>query len=236
MKMRAWLAIGASLIACQADEARSRAPTQPSPRDATDAAPDAVPPISIADAAPGVPDAASGVPDTASVPDAACAPSTTQLLDDPGFERGPNGGAWLSDTDPRYVIIKDPSQPIQPEPDGGVFVAAFGGNTARGASLWQPVTVPAGTTMLELTGWYRIKGSAGNTDTATISLVTDGSSTTLISFDSSADVAAWTPFRVSVPVPPGNAVTFLMQASRTLNLYETSFSFDALTLNARSCP
>ncbi len=176
-----------------------------------------------------------------------CTPHTTNLLANPVFDLTPMGASWteqnIDDTYP--IITADNGIAAQSAP----YKAWMGGwaGTDKGVSsltdmLYQDVAVPAGTTKLELTGYYAVATSetagSGVYDTANVDLIqTSGTPIeAVLATDNESTATAWTGFdHVFTANVSGQTVRLRFTTTNDIT-NPTSFYFDTLALNATHCP
>ncbi len=80
-----------------------------------------------------------------------CAP--VELVQDGGFEAGLPNPAWQTSSNVFSDILDDTPDPA---PHGGAWKAWLGGDDLIQESLWQTITVPAGTVGLQVSYWWRV--------------------------------------------------------------------------------
>lgn len=215
-----------------------------------DAAIDAKPIDAMVDATPidaAPPDAAppDAAPPDAAPPDAyQCTVMTRQLLLNPVFDLTPRAVNWTEQNiDNAYPVITDQDGVVEHSAPykawmGGFVAPTIGGSVSDG--LYQDVMVPAGTTMLVLTGYYEVRtGESGATvyDTAQVALTqTNGTPIeTALSLSNATPTTAWTAFsKTFTPNLSGQTVRLRFTSSND-DSFATSFYYDTLALTATYC-
>ncbi|MCX5741813.1 MAG: hypothetical protein NT062_04850 [Proteobacteria bacterium] len=245
--MRAAVTVGLFITGCASGASRQ----QPAGVDAAPV-PDA-PPVIVVDAADV--DAAPH-PIDAFVPQDACVPQVTELLANPAFDLDPQGVGWTQV--PALDAIGGPFYPVTNPPPGPTPMSApyhvwLGGLTQDDFtatvtsitdSIYQDVVVPAGTTQLELTGFYLI----GTTETSTVTdydhvelglIQTNGTPIEIAHAGSNLTaVGAYTAFAKTFSNPAALAgTTIRVRATSTSDFSNnTNFFYDTLSLKATHCP
>lgn len=184
-------------------------------------------------------------PPDAAPPDAyQCTVMTRQLLLNPVFDLTPAGTNWvMQNIDNAYPVITDQDGIVEHSAPykawmGGFVAPTIGGSVSDG--LYQDVTVPAGTTMLVLTGYYEVRtGETGSTvyDSAQVALTqTNGTPIeTALSLTNAGPTTAWTAFsKTFTPNLSGQTVRLRFTSSND-DSFATSFYYDTLALTATFC-
>lgn len=212
------------------------------PADAEPHVPDDAPPDARPDAPPDAPPA---VPPDAAMPDAyVCQVMTMQLLQNPALDLTPVGTGWVQQNiDNTYPIITDQDGIAEDSAPykawlGGLLAPTLGGSVTD--VLYQDVTIPAGTTMLRLTGKYEVRtGESGTTvyDTAQVGLThTDGTPIeTVLSLSNATPTTAWTAIDKTFTTNLSGQTVRLRFTSSNDYALATSFYFDTLALTATYC-
>ncbi|HEY4241954.1 MAG TPA: hypothetical protein VGM88_19175 [Kofleriaceae bacterium] len=196
--------------------------------DAPDVAPDA--PDPQPDAQTQQPDASQG-----------CTPTQMELLTNGYFDDEPMGNGWNeTPVNDMYPLITDDTGL---DPDTAPYRVWMGGIASSSDSMYQSISVPSGTTALELTGVWAVATSETTTtamhDTASLSFTSSGGSSleTVMSISNLDDNEAFESFDYQV-----NDVSSM--AGQTVRLYfessnnstkESSFYFDTFSLTATVC-
>jgi hypothetical protein len=204
-----------------------------------------LPPIDAKpDAPPPPPDAAPDAP-PAQMPDAyQCTVMTRQLLLNPTFDLTPAGTNWvLQNIDNMYPVVTDQDglaeQSAPYKAWLGGFVAPTAGQSVTDV-LYQDVTVPMGTTMLRLTGYYAVGTQETGTtvyDTGNVALTQQNGTPieNVLSLSNAAPVATWTPIdKVFTANLSGQTVRLRFTSSND-DSFVTNFFFDTLALTATYC-
>ncbi|MBA3456264.1 MAG: hypothetical protein H0T42_24400 [Deltaproteobacteria bacterium] len=168
----------------------------------------------------------------------ACTTTTTNLLTNPAFDMTPLGMGWVqTPIDPLYPIITPDGTLVQSAPNKAWMAGLARANAND--SIYQQVTVPAGTTSLVLTGFYEIRTQEfiGVYDRAKIELVQPGGALIQQAFakDNSHATTAWTPLSFTFSAPHAGATVRLRLSTASDSTDSTSFFFDSLALTATSC-
>jgi hypothetical protein len=179
-------------------------------------------------------------------PDAACVPTTTELLANPAFDLTPRASGWTEQNiDDTYPIITDQTGLA---PQSAPYRAWMGGfqGTDLGVSsvtdmLYQDIAVPAGTTQLVLTGYYAVATSETGTtvyDTGTLDLIqTSGTPIEAIkSLTNATNAASWKQLSHTFTANVAGQTVRLRFTTTNDSLNATSFYFDTLSLKATHCP
>jgi xanthomonalisin len=182
------------------------------------------------------PDAGVTTPDSGS----SCTVMTRDLLVNGNFDGTPVGTGWTA----MPAVASD--QLVTPN-DGVAEQSApnkawLGGIAQANAkdTLHQDVMVPAGTTMLVLTGYYDVRTQeTGSTvyDTGKAE-ITDTSGTvlaTVLSLDNAHAKTAWTAINFTIPGNLSGQTIRVRFTSNNDGLNPTSFYFDSLVLQATYC-
>jgi len=182
--------------------------------------------------------------DAAVAPPDACVPQVTQILLNPAFDLTPAGVSWTETSPQGFALVGANVTPEQSAP----FGAFLGGETGFGTVtdfLTQDVVIPAGTTKLELTGFYAVVTSETlgiAFDTADIALTkTDGTPIEDVEplSNLTTPVGAWTPFdHVVTNIAGLSGTTVRIRMTSTCDdTDETDFFFDTFALTAtHGCP
>jgi hypothetical protein len=178
--------------------------------------------------------------------DAACMPTTMQLLVNPSFDAAPVGTGWTqTPIDPTYPLITGDDGIVE---QTAPYKAWMGGLEAPGLGtvsneLYQQVTVPAGTTQLLVRGFYEVR-----TAEAASSTVYDGGAVELTSsggvvlenvltMGNPTPTTVWTQFQRTFASPYAGQTVRLRFRSTNDFLDPTSFYFDTIVLQATvGCP
>ena len=195
------------------------------------------------DAPPPPPDAMPDAPPPPP-PDAyQCTVMTRQLLLNPVFDLTPIGVNWVQQNiDNNYPVITDQDGIVEHSAPYkawmGGFVAGLGLNVSDG--LHQDIMIPAGTTMLQLTGVYEVRtGETGTTvyDTAQVALTqTNGTPIeTAISLTNATPTTAWTALNKTFTTNLSGQTVRLRFVTSNDDSFATSFYFDTLALTATYC-
>ncbi len=175
--------------------------------------------------------------------DAGCTTTVLQILTNPAFDATPIGTGWVQTPyDIQYPLITaDDGIPEHTAPNkawmGGIVAPIF---STASDTMYQQVTVPAGTTVLRLRGQYEVRtGETGGTvyDTGAVDLVntSNGLLQTVMSLSNAAPTAAWTPFNVQFGSPYAGQTVRLRFRTTNDDSFATSFYFDSLFLEATVC-
>lgn len=183
------------------------------------------------------------------MPDAyQCQVMTRQLLVNPVFDLTPAGTGWvLQNIDNAYPVVTDqdgvPEQSAPYKAWLGGFTGQEKGVTSVTDSLYQDITIPAGTTKIVLTGFYEVRTAetaATAFDTAQLALVqTNGTQIELVTSVSNLNATtAWTAinhtFATNVAALSGQTVRLRMTSTNDI-IDVSSFYFDTLALTATYC-
>jgi len=179
--------------------------------------------------------------DAPTVTDAACTPTTTQLLVNPAFDLTPVGTGWVE-------TLINPTYPLITGDDGiaehtAPYKAWMGGLVSGSDSLYQQVTVPAGTTSLVVRGQYEVRTAelAGSTvyDSGAVELTNAAGTVleTVLTASNLTPTTVWTAFQRTFTSPyAGQAVRLRFRSTNDVS-DETSFYFDTIVLEATvGCP
>jgi len=167
-----------------------------------------------------------------------CTTTQTNLLANPAFDMAPVGMGWVqAPIDPMFPIITPDGTLVQSAPN-----KAWMGGLARANAndtLYQEVTVPAGTTTLALTGFYEVRTQElfGAYDRGKIELVQTGGTLIQQAFaiDNTNDTTAWTPLQFTFSAPHAGETVRIRLSTASDTTDATSFFFDSLALTATSC-
>jgi hypothetical protein len=173
-----------------------------------------------------------------------CTVNTRNLLANSDFDGTPLGTDWnATPIDPAYPLIGDNTS-------GGIAAqsganrAWMGGLERPSASnrdvLFQDVQVPAGTTVLELKGYYDLRTTEfvpGVFDSATIELTTQQNVQLELvqTIDDDHATTAWTPFAKTFTGTYAGMTVRVRFSSASDSTDPTSFYFDTVELNATFC-
>lgn len=168
----------------------------------------------------------------------ACTVTTTNLLANPSFDMTPIGMGWVqAPIDPMYPIITADGTLVQSAPNKAWMAGLARANAND--TLYQDVTVPAGTTALALTGFYEVRTQEpfGVYDRAKIELVQTGGTLIQQAFakDNSNPTTAWTAIQFTFAAPYAGQTVRLRLSTASDSTDATSFFFDSLALTATSC-
>lgn len=209
------------------------------PVDPVDAAPDVIidAPPDVVDAPPGTIDAPPGQVDSA-VPIDAPPPGCTdmQLLQSPGFESG--GSGWTQEPGGLLPLIGPPTGGVVAY--DGISVATMGFVILAHDELYQDVSIPAGTTRLELHGqrWIETSDGTGSVfDTLIVSIrnTANDNLATLRTWSNVDAGTAWAPFIEISPQPfAGQTIRLHFDAQNDFSGV-TTFSLDFVELVAEVC-
>jgi hypothetical protein len=178
--------------------------------------------------------------------DAACVPTTTELLSNPALDLTPLATGWteqnIDDTYP--IITADAGLAPQSTP----YRAWMGGfqGTDLGVStvtdmLYQDVAVPVGTTQLELTGYYAVATAETGTnvyDTASVDVIQPSGTPieAVLSLSNATSAASWKQLAHMFTANVAGQTVRLRFTTTNDITNATSFYFDTLSLKATHCP
>jgi hypothetical protein len=168
-----------------------------------------------------------------------CTPITTQLLTNPNFDATPIGMGWTAmPINATYPIITADGTLIQSAPNK----AWMGGleTTPNTDQLYQDVMVPAGTTMLALTGYYQIR--SGDIPFLPIDFIDVQLTTTtgtllesVLALDNTDATTQWTPISKTFAMPHAGQMVRLHVSTDSDSTDATSFFLDSLALTSTKC-
>jgi hypothetical protein len=189
-------------------------------------------------------DAPSITPADAATDAYVCQVMTRQLLLNPVFDLTPVGTNWVQQNiDNAYPIITGDGTLAE---HSAPYKAWMGGIEAPTAGqsvtdvLYQDVVIPAGTTMLRLTGVYYVASAETGTtvyDTGQVALVqTNGTPIeTAMSLNNVGETTAWTALdKTFTPNLSGQTVRLRFTTTND-DSFPTSFYFDTIALTATYC-
>lgn len=173
-----------------------------------------------------------------------CTPMVSELLVNGHFDATPLGTGWVEQRiDQAYELITPDdgnSGVTEQSPPNKVWLGGFAQANANDV-LHQDIMVPANTTQLRLTGFFRAASSDSTTvinDTATIN-ITNTAGTVLsavLALDNTTRHTAWQPLDHLVPVTGLSGTTIRLRfASSNNTTLTTSFWFDTFSLVADHC-
>lgn len=164
---------------------------------------------------------------------------TTQLLANPNFDSTPIGMGWTAmPINATYPIITADGSLIQSAPNK----AWMGGleATPNTDQLYQDVMVPAGTTMLSITGYYQIR--SGDIPFLPIDFIdVELRSTTgtllesVLALDNTDATTQWTPISKTFAMPHAGTMVRLHVSTDSDATDATSFFLDSLALTSTKC-
>jgi hypothetical protein len=172
-----------------------------------------------------------------------CVVMTQQLLTNPTFDATPAGMGWtaapINGTYPIVTADDGNSGVTEQSPTMKAWMAGFAQANATD-SLYQDVMVPAGTTLLKLTGFYWTKSSEPVPvayDTAKITIENGGTVVaTALSLDNILRHTSWQALDFTVPVAGLSGQTIRLKfATASDSTDVTSFWFDTIALTATYC-
>jgi hypothetical protein len=160
------------------------------------------------------------------------------ILVNGNFDSAPLSTGWTQISDPLYPpIVTGVNLPPFTSPQSGACLAWMGGITNYSDAIYQDVTVPAGTTQLSFSGYFRIVTSETSPsiyDVCRVELLTPGNvllETILYKTNLDAN-GSWAPFTKAFL---GNyaGTTVRVRVSSTNDVTDvTSFVFDTFALTA----
>ena len=173
--------------------------------------------------------------------DAPCVPVTTELLVNGNFDSTPQGTGWTqTPADPAVMLVTSDDGITEDTPTLKAWLGGYPGTAVD--TMSQDLTVPAGTTMMVLTGKYDVATTETGTtvkDTATIKLETPAGQAldTIASLDNAHATATWTAIDHTIPVAglAGQTVRLMFRSSLD-SANNTNFFFDTLSLQVTHCP
>ena len=176
-------------------------------------------------------------------PPGPCTPMTKNLLRNGNFETTPAGTDWnatpISATYP--IVTADAGGVAAQSPTYRAWMAGLEESaTINKDVMYQDVTVPPGTTKLELKGFYDLRtGEIGTNvyDRATVELTsTTNTQLELVkALDDNGATTAWTAFNKLFTGDYSGMTVRLRFSTASDSLDATSFFFDTLELNATFC-
>jgi len=189
------------------------------------------------DAPPGTPTIDAPITPPIDAPPS-CTVMTINLLSNPAFDMTPMGMGWVqAPIDPLYPIITADGTLVKSAPN-----KAWMGGLARANAndtLYQEVTVPAGTTALALKGFYEVRTQElfGVYDRGKIELVQPGGTLIQQAFatDNTNATTAWTSLAFNFSTPHAGETVRVRLSTASDATDVTSFFFDSLELNATVC-
>lgn len=169
-----------------------------------------------------------------------CTPMTTQLLVNGNFDGAPIGTGWTAaPIDAMYPIITADGTLIESAPNKA-WMGGFEA-TPNTDTLYQDVMVPAGTTMLSLTGYYQVR-TGELFDFLPIDLIdvdlTTPTGTVLesvLALDNGDKTTQWTPISKTFTNPHAGTMVRLRVTTDSDDVDATSFFLDSLALTATQC-
>lgn len=170
-----------------------------------------------------------------------CDPTTQDLLRNGNFDAAPTGTMWTQNpVKQQFPIITKTTGSATPQ--SGDTLAWLGGVVQADAndSLYQEVTVPAGTTSLVLTGYYWVltaETGAFAFDLSTVELVKpDGTQIeTVMNLDNTSAGTTWTAINFTANEDLSGQAIRLKFSSSSDDSNVTDFYFDSLALTATTC-
>jgi len=169
-----------------------------------------------------------------------CTPITTPLLVNGNFDATPIGMGWTSTPiDPTYPIVTSDGTLIESAPNK----AWMGGleTTPNTDEMHQDVMVPAGTTMLSLTGYYQVR-SGELFDFLPIDFIDVQLTTTtgtmlesVLALDNGDKTTQWTPISKTFAQPYAGQMVRLHVTTDSDDVDATSFFLDSLAFTATKC-
>jgi hypothetical protein len=185
-------------------------------------------------------------PITPPPPDAyQCVVMTRQLLVNPVFDLTPMGANWVQQNiDNAYPIITDQDGVAEHSAPYKAWLGGFTGQEKGVASvsdtLYQDITIPAGTTSLVLTGQYEVRTAETATtafDTSQLAIVqTNGTPIEVVkSLSNITPTTAWTPINHTFAANLSGQTVRLRATSTNDIIDVSSFYFDSLALTATYC-
>ncbi len=168
-----------------------------------------------------------------------CTPMTTQLLANANFDSTPTGTGWTSVLiNAMYPLITADGTLVQTPPNK----AWLGGleATPNVDQLYQDVMVPAGTTMLSLTGYYQIRSGElpiFGFDFIDLQLrsTTGAVLETILELDNTDTTMQWVPISKTFASPHAGTTVRLFASTDSDSTAPTSFFLDSLALTATKC-
>lgn len=170
-----------------------------------------------------------------------CTPMTTQLLVNGNFDAATLGMGWTATPiNAAYPIVTADGTLKETMPN-----IAWMGGWAQAApntdELHQDVMVPAGTTMLSITGYYQVR-SGELFDFLPIDLIDVQLTTTtgtmlesVLALDNGDKTTQWTPISKTFAQPYAGQMVRLHVTTDSDDTYSTSFFLDSLALTATKC-
>ena len=168
-----------------------------------------------------------------------CMVMTRNLLTNPSFDATPVGMGWVqAPIDPLYPIVTADGMLVQSAPNKAWMAGLARANAND--TLYQDVTVPAGSTALVLTGYYEIRTQELGTtayDNAKVELVQTGGALIqqALGRSNANATTAWTAFQFTFATPHAGETVRLRLSTASDSTYSTSFFFDSLALTATYC-
>lgn len=168
-----------------------------------------------------------------------CNPMTTELLVNGNFDTTPLGTGWTATPiNATYPIVTADGTLKETAPN----IAWMGGleATPNTDELHQDVMVPAGTTMLALTGYYQIR--SGDIPFLPIDYIDVQLTTTtgtmlesVLALDNTDATTQWTPISKTFAMPYAGQMVRLHVTTDSDDTDATSFFLDSLALTATKC-
>jgi hypothetical protein len=168
-----------------------------------------------------------------------CNPMTTELLVNGNFDASPMGMGWTATPiKAMYPIVTADSPLKETSPN----IAWLGGLEASPNTdeLHQDVMVPAGTTMLSITGYYQIR--SGDIpflpiDYIDVQLTTPTGTMleSVLALDNTETTSQWTPISKTFAMPYAGQTVRLHVTTDSDDTDATSFFLDSMHLTATKC-
>jgi hypothetical protein len=181
-------------------------------------------------------DSGSTSTDSGTTVDAGCTLTTTNLLQNPGFDMGAT--VWTQT--PSTIITTTANLPMIPPQSGG-YAAWLGGDLSATDTLYQPVTIPATTVSLHVKGyrWLTTQELDSGYDVLTIETRSSGGTKldTLDQLSPTKDTqdTDWVAFDYAVPTTHAAQTIQLALISKTDATFNTNFFIDSLEVDATYC-
>lgn len=185
-------------------------------------------------------DAPSTVTD-ASLADAPCISATTEVLINGNFDGALGGAGWHETPFQAGVqLITTDDGIVEDTPTRKAWLGGY--PSTANDSMYEDITIPPGTSMLQFTGKYDVATTETGTtvhDVASIKLETPAGQVldTISSLDNAHPTATWTPIDHAIPAAglSGQTVRLIVR-SQLDSVNNTNFFLDTLSLQATHCP
>lgn len=168
-----------------------------------------------------------------------CTPMTTQLLANGNFDSAPLGMGWTAaPIDPALPIVT--ADTLTETAPNKAWLGGFE-QTPNSDSLYQDVMIPAGTTMLALTGYYQVRSGELLAflpiDLIDVDLTTPTGTVleNVLLLDNGDETTQWTPISKTFAQPHAGQMVRLRVTTESDATDATSFHIDSLALTATKC-